>query len=50
MSSKSLGVVNFSSEPLSVEIREVENGFPSAQFVSASDSAVVNNKNILIII
>ena len=24
MSSKSLGVVNFSSEPLSVEIREVE--------------------------
>jgi hypothetical protein len=29
-----------------VEVREIENGFPSAQFVNGSDSAVVNNVNI----
>lgn len=29
-----------------IEIREIENGFPSSQFVSASDSAIVNNANI----
>ena len=29
-----------------VEVREMENGFPSPQFVSGSDSAVVNNVNI----
>jgi len=34
------------SRNVKVEIREVENGFPSVQFVSASDSAVVNNANI----
>lgn len=33
---------------VTVEIRELENGYPSAQFVSASDSAVVNNANISI--
>jgi hypothetical protein len=31
-----------------VEVREMENGFPSAQFISETDSAVVNNRNILI--
>jgi hypothetical protein len=30
-----------------VEIRELENGFPSAQFVTSGDDAVVNNRNIL---
>ncbi len=29
-----------------VEVREMENGFPSLQFVSSGDSAVVNNVNI----
>ena len=31
-----------------VEVREIENGFPSAQFVNASDSAIVNNADISI--
>ena len=33
---------------VSVQIREMENGFPSPQFISMTDEAVVNNKNILI--
>jgi hypothetical protein len=31
---------------VSVEIRELENGFPSAQFVTDGDIAVVNNRNV----
>ena len=31
-----------------VEIRELENGFPSVQFVSSGDNAIVNNRDILI--
>lgn len=31
-----------------VEVREMENGFPSPQFVSGSDSAIANNTSILI--
>jgi hypothetical protein len=33
---------------VSVEIRELENGFPSAQFVTDGDIAIVNNRNITI--
>jgi len=33
---------------VSVQIREMENGFPSPQFISMTDEALVNNKNILI--
>ena len=33
---------------VSVQVREMENGFPSTQFISITDEAVVNNKNILI--
>ena len=33
---------------VSVQIREMENGFPSPQFISMTDEAVVNNRNILI--
>jgi hypothetical protein len=31
---------------VSVEIRELENGFPSAQFVTDGDIAIVNNRNV----
>lgn len=31
---------------VSVEIRELENGYPSPQFVSDGDNALVNNRNI----
>jgi hypothetical protein len=33
---------------VSVEIRELENGFPSAQFVTDGDIAIVNNTNVSI--
>jgi hypothetical protein len=33
---------------VTVEVREVENGYPSPQFISDGDNSVVNNKNIAI--
>jgi hypothetical protein len=33
---------------VSVELREVQNGYPAPQFISDGDNAVVNNKNIRI--
>jgi hypothetical protein len=33
---------------VTIEIREVENGYPAPQFISDGDNAIVNNKNIKI--